>query len=94
MPIYEYHSNGPLSCARCENGFEVMRKLSDEPLKLCPYCFNPIERKISRPNLAAQKPSIKEDNLGKHGFSQFKKVEKGVYEKTAGDGPDYISDKE
>lgn len=71
-----------------------MRKLSDEPLKLCPYCFNPIERKISRPNLAAQKPSIKEDNLGKHGFSQFKKVEKGVYEKTAGDGPDYISDKE
>ncbi len=94
MPIYEYHSCGPMSCDHCEGGFEVMRKISDEPLKLCPHCFNPIERKVSRPNLAAQSPSMDESNIEKHGFTQFKKVEKGVYEKTAGKGPDYISDKE
>lgn len=94
MPIYEYHSCGPLSCDYCENGFEVMRKISDKPLELCPQCFNPIERKISRPNLAAQATSIKESNIEKHGFTQFKKVEKGVYEKTAGKGPEFITDKD
>ena len=94
MPIYEYHSCGALSCDHCENGLEVMRKISDEPLKLCPQCFNPIERKVSRPNLTAQTASMKESNIDKHGFTQFKKVEKGVYEKTAGKGPDFIIDKD
>jgi len=94
MPIYEYHSADQHSCDLCENVFEVMQKLSDNPLKLCPQCHNPVKRKISRPNLASQTPSLKRDNLEKHGFTQFKKVEKGVYEKTAGKGPDIITDKD
>jgi len=81
MPIYEYHSAGQNSCDLCANVFEIMQKLSDNPLKLCPQCHNPVKRKISRPNLASQTPSLKQDNLEKHGFTQFKKVEKGVYEK-------------
>jgi len=53
-----------------------------------------VRRKISRPNLASQAPSLSDENVEKHGFTKFKKVEKGVYEKTAGKGPDFITDKD
>lgn len=94
MPIYEYQASGKNICDHCSGGFEAMQKLTDAPLKLCPQCHNPVKRKISRPNLASSPPSLKKDSLEKHGFTQFKKVEKGVYEKTAGKGPDFITDKE
>jgi putative FmdB family regulatory protein len=37
MPIYEY---------RCENGhlFEVMQKISDDPVTTCPECGAPVQR--------------------------------------------------
>ena len=91
MPIYEYQAVGQNCCKVCETGFDVMQKLSAEPLKFCPECYNPVRRKISRPNLARPAPSLSRDNIEKHGLTQFKKVEKGVYEKTAGKGPDYIT---
>lgn len=94
MPIYEYQTTGQDNCDYCVTSFDVMQKLSDEPLKFCPECHNPVRRKISRPNLASQSTSLSTDNIGKHGFTQFRKVEKGVYEKTAGKGPDFITDKE
>ncbi len=92
MPIYEYQAAGQTCCDYCVNAFDVMQKLSAEPLKFCPECHNPVRRKISRPNLASPAPSLSQENIEKHGFTQFKKVEKGVYEKTAGKGPDYITD--
>ena len=93
MPIYEYQTNGQNCCDYCVTAFDVMQKLTDEPLKFCPECHHPVHRKISRPNLASPAPSLSQDNIEKHGLTQFKKVEKGVYEKTAGKGPDYITDK-
>lgn len=94
MPIYEYLTVGPKSCPHCTTAFDVMQKMADEPLKFCPECHNPVRRKISRPNLASPAPSLSKTNLEKHGLSQFKKVEKGVYEKTAGEGPDFINAKD
>lgn len=91
MPIYEYQAAGHDSCDLCKESFDFMQKMSDEPLKFCPECHNPVERKISRPNLARPAPSLSAENIEKHGLTQFKKVEKGVYEKTAGKGPDYIT---
>lgn len=32
MPIYEY------ACSDCFHEFEVMQKMSDEPVKACPEC--------------------------------------------------------
>ena len=92
MPIYEYQATGDDCCDHCRSAFDVMQKIADQPLKFCPRCHNPIRRKISRPNLASAAPSLSKDNLEKHGLTQFKKVEKGVYEKTAGKGPDYITE--
>jgi len=94
MPIYEYQASGQPCCELCEKAFDVMQKLADEPLKLCPDCHNPVRRKISRPNLASPTPSLSRENIEKHGLTQFKKVEKGVYEKTAGKGPAFITDKD
>ena len=93
MPIYEYQATGPNCCDYCASSFDVIQKLSDVPLKFCPECHNPVRRKISLPNLASPAPSLSKDNIEKHGFTQFRKVEKGVYEKTAGKGPELITDK-
>jgi len=92
MPIYEYQTSGKGFCDHCRTPFDVMQKLDDEPLKLCPECHNPVTRKISPPNLASSSPSLSPENIEKHGYTQFKKIDKGVYEKTAGKGPDYITD--
>lgn len=39
MPIYEYQ------CGACEHRCEALRKISDEPLTLCPACG---ENKLSK----------------------------------------------
>ncbi len=41
MPLYEY------SCPKCGD-FEVMRKISDPPLKKHEECGKPVTRKVSR----------------------------------------------
>lgn len=92
MPIYEYQPDGEEHCDFCKEGFELLRKISDPPLTHCPRCSAPVIRKISAPNLGSAGPSLNESNIEKHGFTQYRKLEKGVYEKTAGKGPDLISD--
>lgn len=32
MPIYEYE------CTSCHHQFDLLQKISDEPIKLCPHC--------------------------------------------------------
>ena len=42
MPIYEY------KCQACQKEFEVLRKISDEPLTDCPQCNEPaLKKKVS-----------------------------------------------
>lgn len=91
MPIYEYQAEGDSHCALCRDGFDTLRKLNDPPLETCPECDAPVVRKISAPNIASAGASLDESNIEKHGFTQYRKVEKGVYEKTIGKGPDLIS---
>ena len=92
MPIYEYRARDEQNCAYCAERFEVLGKIQDPPLENCPQCGAPVVRCVSAPNLARPGPSLNESNLEKHGFTQYRKVEKGVYEKTTGKGPDFISD--
>ena len=92
MPIYEYKPKHEKGCDFCSAGFELIRKISESKLLVCPQCGVAVERIISAPNLAKSGPSLETANLEKHGFTQYRKSAKGVYEKTAGKGPKVISD--
>ena len=92
MPIYEYRPTTEKSCDRCRNGFEQLQKLADPRLSACPDCQSPVQRVLSAPSLTKPGPSLLAANLEQHGFTQYKKSGKGVYQKTAGSGPDVISD--
>ncbi len=93
MPIYEYAAVEK-GCPHCEARFDVLQKMADDPLTLCPHCGAAVRRVISVPSVAVGGSNLlKEDHFSKHGFTQYKKAGGGVYEKTAGDGPKYISGK-
>jgi putative FmdB family regulatory protein len=94
MPIYVYTPTSEEQCDHCESSFEHIQKLDESALTCCPECSAPVERVITAANLASPSPSLKEGNLDKHGFTQYRKIEKGVYEKTTGKGPEIISSKE
>lgn len=90
MPTYEYRSLIDSSCDHCAEGFEIFQRVADEPLGHCPECDQPIRRVISAPAIARSDTSLSRENIEKHGFTQYRKSGKGVYEKTAGKGPDSI----
>lgn len=92
MPIYEYVASTPRSCSTCSAGFERLQKLADAPLSACPDCGAPVHRVLSAPQVVAgQGHVLRESHIAKHGFTQYRRVGKGTYEKTAGKGPDTIS---
>jgi putative FmdB family regulatory protein len=41
MPIYEYE------CLKCKKKFEVLQKISSEPLEACIYCRGKVKKLIS-----------------------------------------------
>jgi putative FmdB family regulatory protein len=94
MPIYEYKcSDAANSCDHCVDGFDVLAKVSDAELTQCPICGLPVRRVISAVAVVGGNAHLlKENHFANRGFTQYKKVGGGVYEKTAGDGPRYISD--
>jgi putative FmdB family regulatory protein len=90
MPIYEYVPDGG-SCARCVGRFEVLQSLSAPELLACPDCGQPCHRVISAAAVVAGSAHrLSEKHAGKHGFTQYRKVGKGKYEKTFGKGPGNI----
>jgi len=92
MPIYEYRCSSQQHCDFCAEGFEIMQKISDARLSSCPQCQAPVERQLSAPSIGKSGPSLDRANIEKHGFTQYRRSGQGVYEKTAGKGPDVITD--
>ena len=91
MPIYEYAATTE-GCAHCSAHFDVLQKLDDPALTQCPQCGAAIERLISAPSFAiGNAHTLKESHAAKHGFTQYRRAGGGVYEKTAGKGPKFIS---
>lgn len=92
MPIYEYAPTRG-GCPTCREHIEVLQKLSDPPLAACPDCGAPLERVLSPASVVqGQAHVLREDNVARRGFTQYRRVGKGKYEKTAGKGPATISD--
>jgi len=92
MPIYEYAPTTPPGCALCCYGFERMQRLSDPALTHCPACGGDVHRVISAAQIVTGHAHVlRESHVAKHGFTQYRRIGKGTYEKTAGKGPDTIS---
>ena len=91
MPFYEYiHKDG--KCPKGKNKFQILQSMTAEPLEVCPKCSQKVLRVISVPGKPVRN-ILSTSNLAEKGFTQFTKKEKGVYERTAGSGPDFIVDK-
>ena len=97
MPLYTYQAKSiDHACGHCVLPFDVMQKLADERLSVCPECGSPIKKIIAAVHLntgttGSPSTTLSERNIEKNGFTQYRKVGKGQYEKTAGKGPDSIS---
>ncbi len=90
MPIFEYRCVAE-GCPHCRAGFDQLERLGADPLTACPDCGAAVARVISAPNLAVGNAHVlKDGHAAKHGFTQYRKVGKGVYEKAFGKGPDVI----
>jgi putative FmdB family regulatory protein len=91
MPTYEYRHLQPGSS--CPERFEVYGSVAMSDLHSCPDCGKPIERELSAAGVISGKAHLqKEAHFSQRGFTQYRKLEKGVYEKTAGQGPAIIKD--
>lgn len=95
MPIYVYE-------VIREDGepgetFEVIQRMSEEPLKNHPDSGAPVRRVIAAPSIggmwsdSAMGNSISDSNLKRLGFTKYVKTGDGSYEKTVGKGPSSLS---
>jgi len=82
MPIYEYeHLKEPCKLGKV---FDFKQALSDDPLKACPQCKQPVKKIISQINISCPKTNAE---LRDRGFTKLVKRDDGVYENvTARDG--------
>lgn len=95
MPTYHYQANSEQSCDHCAAGFDVFQKLAEAALTTCPRCHAAIKKVIQAPLIAGKltrdaNATLSEKNIEKNGFTQYRKVGHGKYEKTAGKGPSFI----
>lgn len=88
MPIYEYE---PVDreCFICNGRVEFMQNVSEGPLEYCPTCGLEVRRIVSRASIQIR-PGSDPDKAAKRGFTTFKRVEKGKWERIGGEGPDMI----
>jgi putative FmdB family regulatory protein len=77
MPLYEYEvCEG--GCPVCGGKFTLHRPLSAKPLTNCPACKKPVRRIWSTFN---SPKSVSISDAKKAGFSVFKRLGKGEYER-------------
>ena len=81
----------------CRQGFEVSQKLTDKPVQHCPRCGAAVKKIITTVHVHTGLTSntgntLSNKNIAKHGFTQYRKVAPGQYEKTVGkQGPERLS---
>lgn len=92
MPVYVYQASGEAACPQCREPFEVRQRIDDPRLECCPSCNAAVRRVITPPAITTPGPDMGAKNLEQHGFTQYRRAGKGVYEKTAGKGPGLLTD--
>ena len=67
MPIYEY------DCARCGKKTEVIQRVGERPLKVCPHCGGKLKKAFSAPAI-----QFKGSGWYVTDYARAKKEEKGA----------------
>ena len=81
MPFYEYQVvEKEEGCDFCSVSFEILQKISDENIKICPECGTPVRRLISIPSIGGSKTGF-DDRAKNAGFHKLERLGKGEYEK-------------
>lgn len=81
MPVYDYRARDPEKCcAYCKDSFELMRRLSDPPVEVCPLCGNSVVKLIAAPALGRSQSKL-DDRAKAAGFHKMKRVDQGAFEK-------------
>jgi putative FmdB family regulatory protein len=88
VPVYEYEP-ADHDCHICEGRFSTIQAIGDDPLQFCPTCGLECRRVISKASIKVSSGKL-HSRADKQGFTTFKRAEKGVWEKTGGEGPDYL----
>jgi putative FmdB family regulatory protein len=80
MPLYEYEHCDSDSKV-CGGRFTLRRPISAPELTRCPACKKPVRKLISTFNTPTKLKPLSISDAKKAGFSVFKKVTKGEYER-------------
>jgi predicted nucleic acid-binding Zn ribbon protein len=87
MPLYVYRVIRPrLSRSHGDETFEIRQSIHDPPLTRHPETGEPVERVICAPAIASSK--MGNADLSAAGFTKYKRMSDGTYERQAGNaGP-------
>ena len=81
MPIREYAAVDPeKSCRYCKGGFEEVETIDAPAKETCPRCGSKIQRQLSAPRVGGSESGL-HDRAKNAGFTTYKKLGKGEYEK-------------
>jgi putative FmdB family regulatory protein len=80
MPIYEYELVEG-DCKVCGGKFSLNRPISRPELTRCPLCRRAVRKLISSVNSPTKLKPLSVSDAKKAGFTIFKKVGKGEYER-------------
>lgn len=73
----------------CDGRVEVIQSIDEAALQYCPQCGMEVRRVISRASFKMSRPSGV-DKAAAKGFTTWKRVEEGKWEKVGGQGVDMI----
>lgn len=84
MPLYTYRPKNPeKSCKFCHDGFEIMQRISEDALQICPDCGNEVVRIIHparQSKEVATNKLLSDENIKKHGFKKLVNVGGGKFD--------------
>ncbi len=89
MPIYEYE---PVNheCLMCNGHFEVVQAISEPAFTTCPHCGRDCKRVVSSVMINLKNHKTDYEKAGKKGFTTYRKVSPGNFEKIDGEGAEGI----
>ncbi|MEI7731838.1 MAG: zinc ribbon domain-containing protein [Verrucomicrobiota bacterium] len=80
MPYYEYELTDG-DCKICGGRFTLRRPLSAKPLDKCPLCKKPVRKVITAFSSPIKLKPLSITDAKKAGFSVYKKLGRGEYER-------------